>query len=105
MGDVFSVLWREKRQGAADIETNTEDGPMLQELMIASSLLRSETVITAVVVAHEGKLPAKSPQSDKLKSRLSNVEKLLRDESQLKFWLKLFEWKFVTTPLDELELA
>lgn len=55
--------------------------------------------------AHDGKLPAKSLQSDKFKSKLSNVEKLLRDDSQLKFWLKLFEWKLVTTPLDELLLA
>lgn len=38
-----------------------------------------------VVVAHEGKLPANSLQSDKFNSKLSNVEKLLRDESQLKF--------------------
>lgn len=56
-------------------------------------------------LAHDGKLLASSLQSDKFKSRLSKVEKLLRDESQLKFWLKLFEAKFVTTPLDELELA
>lgn len=89
----------------AAIDTNTEDGPMLEELIMASSLLRSETVIVAVVVAQDGKLPAKSPQSDRLKSKLSNVEKLLRDESQLRFWLRLFEWKLVTTPLDELELA
>lgn len=78
---------------------------MLEELIMASSLLRSETVIVAVVVAQDGKLPAKSPQSDRLKSKLSNVEKLLRDESQLRFWLRLLEWKLVTTPLDELELA
>jgi len=57
------------------------------------------------LVAHDGKLPARSLQSDKFRSKLSNVEKLLRDESQLKFWLKLFEWKLVTTPLDEDELA
>lgn len=85
---------------AADMDTNTDDGPICSA-KDTSSLLRSETVITAVVVAQDGKLPAKSPQSDKLKSRLSKVEKLLRDESQLKF----LEWKFVTTPLDELELA
>lgn len=59
----------------------------------------------ATVVAHDGKLPAKSLQSDRFKSRLSNVEKLLRDESQLKFWLRLFDGKLVTTPLDELLLA
>lgn len=88
---------------AADIETK-DDGVMLEELMMASSLLRSETVSTAVVVAQDGRLPARSPQSERLKSRLSNVEKLLREESQLKFWLRLF-WKLVTTPLDELELA
>lgn len=82
------------------MDTNTDDGPICSA-KDTSSLLRSETVITAVVVAQDGKLPAKSPQSDKLKSRLSKVEKLLRDESQLKF----LEWKFVTTPLDELELA
>jgi hypothetical protein len=56
-------------------------------------------------LAHDGKLLAKSLQSERFKSRLSNVEKLLRDESQLKFWLKLFDGKFVTTPLDELEEA
>lgn len=56
-------------------------------------------------LAHDGKLLASSLQSDKFKSRLSKVEKLLRDESQLKFWLKLLDAKFVTTPLDELELA
>lgn len=33
------------------------------------------------------------------------MEKLLRDDSQLRFWLRLFVWKFVTTPLDELLLA
>lgn len=59
----------------------------------------------AVLVAHDGKLAAKSLQSDRFKSKLSNVEKLLRDDSQLKFWLRLFEWKLVTTPLDELLLA
>lgn len=56
-------------------------------------------------LAQEGKLLASSLQSDKFRSRLSNVEKLLRDESQLRFWLKLLDAKFVTTPLDELELA
>uniref|UniRef100_A0A182QVI8 Uncharacterized protein n=1 Tax=Anopheles farauti TaxID=69004 RepID=A0A182QVI8_9DIPT len=59
----------------------------------------------SVVAVQDGKLPASSAQSDKLRSRLSKVEKLLRDESQLKFWLRLFGWMFVTTPLDELELA
>jgi hypothetical protein len=54
-------------------------------------------------LAQEGKLMARSLQSDKFKSRLSKVEKLLREESQLKFWLKLLE--AITTPLDELELA
>lgn len=39
----------------------------------------------AVLVAHDGKLAAKSLQSDRFKSKLSNVEKLLRDDSQLKF--------------------
>ena len=42
-------------------------------------------------LAQLGKLLAKSLQSDKFKSKLSNVEKLLLDESQLKFWLKLLE--------------
>lgn len=65
------------------------------------------SVIAAAVVltAHDGRLAAKSLQSDKFRSRLSNVEKLLRDDSQLRFWLRLFEWKLVTTPLDELLLA
>lgn len=62
-------------------------------------------VVCAELDAHDGKLPAKSLQSDKFKSKLSNVEKLLRDDSQLKFWLRLFEWKLVATPLDELLLA
>lgn len=59
----------------------------------------------AMVVAQDGRLAAKSLQSERFKSRLSNVEKLLRDDSQLKFWLRLFEGKLVTTPLDELLLA
>lgn len=63
------------------------------------------SVSVTLVVAHEGRLPAKSLQSDRFNSKLSKVEKLLRDESQLRFWLKLFDGKFVTTPLDELELA
>lgn len=55
-------------------------------LSLMLSLLASATL-----VAHDGKLAARSLQSDKFKSKLSNVEKLLRDDSQLKFWLKLFE--------------
>lgn len=62
-------------------------------------------VVCAELDAHDGRLPAKSLQSDRFRSRLSSVEKLLRDDSQLRFWLRLFEWKFVTTPLDELLLA
>lgn len=62
-------------------------------------------IAVAMLVAHDGKLAAKSLQSERFKSKLSNVEKLLRDDSQLKFWLRLFEWKLVTTPLDELLLA
>lgn len=58
-----------------------------------------------MVVAHDGKLAARSLQSERFRSRLSNVEKLLLDESQLRFWLKLFDGKLVTTPLDELLLA
>lgn len=54
-----------------------------------SSLLIDSVVVA--LVAHDGRLPAKSLQSDKFKSKLSNVEKLLRDDSQLKFWLRLFE--------------
>lgn len=57
------------------------------------------------LLAHDGKLLARSLQSDRFRSRLSKVEKLLRDESQLRFWLRLFDGKFVTTPLDELELV
>ena len=68
------------------------------------SLELSLAVVT-MLPAHDGKLAAKSLQSERFKSRLSNVEKLLRDDSQLRFWLRLFEWKFVTTPLDELLLA
>lgn len=60
---------------------------------------------TVVSVAHDGKLAAKSQLSDPFKSRLSNVEKLLCDDSQLWFWLRLLEWKLVTTPLDELLLV
>lgn len=48
------------------------------------SLILSVMAMT-VLVAHDGKLAAKSLQSDKFKSKLSNVEKLLRDDSQLKF--------------------
>lgn len=55
----------------------------------------------SVTLAHDGRLLVKSLQSDKFKSRLSKVEKLLRDDSQL----KLFAAKFVATPLDEPELA
>lgn len=62
-------------------------------------------VVCAELDAHDGKLPARSLQSDRFRSRLSSVEKLLRDDSQLRFWLRLFEWKLVTTPLDELLLA
>uniref|UniRef100_A0A182U5Q7 Uncharacterized protein n=1 Tax=Anopheles melas TaxID=34690 RepID=A0A182U5Q7_9DIPT len=59
----------------------------------------------SVVAVQDGRLPASSAQSDRLRSKLSKVEKLLRDESQLRFWLRLFGWMLVTTPLDELELA
>lgn len=69
------------------------------------SRIESVIAVAVVLTAHDGILAAKSLQSDKFKSRLSNVEKLLRDDSQLRFWLKLFEWKLVTTPLDELLLA
>lgn len=62
-------------------------------------------VVCAELDAQDGKLPARSLQSDRFKSRLSNVEKLLRDDSQLRFWLRLFEWKLVATPLLELLLA
>lgn len=48
------------------------------------SLILSVMVV-AELVAHDGKLAAKSLQSDRFKSKLSNVEKLLRDDSQLKF--------------------
>lgn len=80
---------------------------MLIKKILCLPCSRIESVIAAAVVltAHDGRLAAKSLQSDKFKSRLSNVEKLLRDDSQLKFWLRLFEWKLVTTPLDELLLA
>lgn len=37
------------------------------------------------LLVQDGKLLVSSLQSDKFKSRLSNVEKLLRDESQLRF--------------------
>ena len=57
------------------------------------------------MAVQDGRLPASSAQSDRLRSKLSKVEKLLRDESQLRFWLRLFGWMLVTTPLDELELA
>lgn len=64
------------------------------------------SLATAVAsVAHDGKLAAKSQLSDVCKSKLSNVEKLLCDDSQLWFWLRLLEWKLVTTPLDELLLV
>lgn len=75
---------------------------------IADSLpwsLDGSLMALAMLVAHDGRLAARSLQSERFRSKLSNVEKLLRDDSQLKFWLKLFDGKLVTTPLDELLLA
>lgn len=60
---------------------------------------------TVLSETQDGRLAARSLLSEPCKSKLSNAEKLLCDDSQLKFWLRLLEWKLVTTPLDELLLV